>query len=48
MFLSGQALAAELPVGEDYMAPQGDLLPAVTARSAVVMEAQPTAQEVLL
>ncbi len=39
MFLSGQALAAELPVGEDYMAPQGDLLPAVTARSAVVMEA---------
>ena len=37
--LIGQAFAAETALPEEYTAPPGDLLPAVTARSAVVMEA---------
>ena len=37
--LIGQVFAAETALPEEYTAPPGDLLPAVTARSAVVMEA---------
>lgn len=37
--MAGTALAAEPVASEAYTAPPGDLLPAVTARSAVVMEA---------